>query len=275
MPLDAWAVSVRGPDHGENEDFVVLDAEAGVFVVADGLGGRPAGALASRAAAGAFARAWRGEPTDRRADEPDLAPAVTEAHRAVRRLAAADPALTGLGTTLSAAVVVGSEVRFAHVGDSRIYRFTGGRLHQLTRDHTLEAELCQGDPAAAVAPHLRHLLTRAVGTQETVSPDLGCAELEPGEWLLLATDGLAKSLEPGRCERLLAGAARSSARQLCELLAGEAQRQGLEDDLTVMAVRRVGPEPLAASPSRDRSAGREETAPSATPRPRSTLGAQP
>ncbi len=165
--FEAFGLSDAGPDADRNDDWFVADAQTGLFVVADGMGGRPGGDQASRQAVATFVAELKALPPDRRVDVPALREAVASANRRVRSAAAANPLLTGMGTTLSAVVFSGPNGRTVHVGDSRIYLFRGGKLIPLSRDHTLVQELvrCHQIPADHVPHHpLRNVLSRCIGT---------------------------------------------------------------------------------------------------------------
>lgn len=195
LVFDCFALSEAGHDPEVNEDFMVLDPTAGVFAVADGIGGRPGGERASRVAAERLVELVTGSASDTRS-EAGLRDIVAEVNRAVRQIAEEDPALTGVGTTLSAALVDGPQGKIVHVGDSRIFLFRDDELHQLTRDHTLESDfqLESPDTETRLNPRLAGMLTRTIGTEETVEPDVENIEVRSGDWLILATDGVTKAL---------------------------------------------------------------------------------
>lgn len=200
-----WALaSDVGRVRERNEDaYATFEVPAPVggrgFVVADGLGGHPAGDVASRLAVEvvrdgvvAWARRQRSAP-DLPAARRALVGAVRRAHRALRAAAGRDPTLAGMGTTLTAAWVIGRAFVYAHVGDSRLYRFGPEGIQLLTRDHALLADMVrQGrltEEQARVHPH-RHVLTQALGLGTRLQVDAGQGELAPGEGLVLCTDGL-------------------------------------------------------------------------------------
>ncbi|MCX5684186.1 MAG: protein phosphatase 2C domain-containing protein [Planctomycetota bacterium] len=124
-----------------NEDCVLAEPGYGVFVVADGMGGRPGGAQASRIAVRAFMDYLRRVNPAQIASPVALRNAVAMANNAIRAVSEADPKMHGMGTTLTAAVLTEEGGRIVHVGDSRAYLFADGQLEQLTEDHTLVSEL--------------------------------------------------------------------------------------------------------------------------------------
>lgn len=237
MPLvESFALSECGPGMDVNEDYAVLDAEAGVFVVCDGLGGRPAGDRASRIAAEAFDSCVRSASPGRRTDEGTLRHAIARANDSVRAVAAENPSLSGLASTLSALVLAVPSGRIAHVGDSRVYLHRRGSLTQLTNDQTLGAEMAgyPGTPAKA-AIRFRHVLTRTIGSEDEVVPEIVAVTAEPGDRFLLATDGLTRSLTDDQIASLVD--VRDAPRTTCERIIEAAMTLSPEDNLTIAVIR--------------------------------------
>lgn len=188
-----------------NEDAFFIDDELGLYVVADGMGGHAAGEVASREAVdtlyGMVKRGVRGlrELVDPVSEDASRAAcrlmeaAVQAATYFVYSIAEIDRDKSGMGTTISALLVLGDYAVTAQVGDSRIYRVENDAVIQLTEDHTLIAwQLKQGlitPQEAARSPH-RNVITRAVGNREYVQVDTGCIPLEAGLRFLLCSDGL-------------------------------------------------------------------------------------
>ena len=235
MRLDCYALSEQGPDRDANEDGFALDASAGLFAVADGLGGRPGGALASRTALETVMgrlRSGNGDPHEALAD------AFRRANARLRRAGQAETAVAGLGTTLSVLMVRGEMAYVGHVGDSRIYRVRDGDLTQVTTDDSLVAELLQrGHITAEMAARhpMRGRLTKALGTQGPVEPQLLDLDLAAGDTFVLATDGLSKALPHQRLVEIARDQA-TTAESLCRKLVQDAMAAPLEDDLTVAVV---------------------------------------
>jgi protein phosphatase len=188
-----------------NEDAFFVDDEIGLYVVADGMGGHAAGEVASREAVdtlyGMVKRGVRGlrelvDPvpeSDSRAACRLMEAAVQAATYFVYSIAEIDRDKSGMGTTISALLVLGDYGVTAQVGDSRIYRVEDDLVEQLTEDHTLIAwQLKQGlitPQEAARSPH-RNVITRAVGNREYVQVDTRCVPLVPRLRFLLCSDGL-------------------------------------------------------------------------------------
>ncbi len=224
--------SDTGRQRNANEDSYL--ASPPVFAVADGMGGAQAGEVASRLAAESFADV-------RRADESPEAYLRTIARTAnarIHRLAQTDSSRSGMGTTLTAALVEDDEVGLAHVGDSRAYLFRDGRLKLLTSDHSLVEELRrQGrltDEQAQDHPQ-RSIITRALGPEREVEVDTMTYRARPGDVYLLCSDGLTTMLREDRIEAVLAAA--PSLDEAVDRLVGEANDAGGRDNITVVAFR--------------------------------------
>lgn len=233
-----------GRVRSRNEDTLRMDVERGIFLVADGMGGHAAGEIASELAAEVVGGALT-DGVDRGLDADDLAEAMVAAIRAADRAilahAAADPATQGMGTTLTACVLCADgSYRLGHVGDSRAYLMRGGRLAQVTRDHTwVQRAVDEGRlaPASARRHHLSHILTRALGAEPADAPDLMAGTLLPGDLLLLVTDGLTGPVTDRRLAAILADEAPLEDR--VERMIRAANRRGGRDNITAVLVEIV------------------------------------
>ena len=176
-----------GRQRSVNEDSLVLDPP--FFAVADGMGGAKAGEVASAMAAGAF----EGESDSGEPAEAQLSRILRAANRRIYDLAVTDDSHRGMGTTVTAAKVSGDDVSLGHVGDSRAYRMRDGQLEQLTRDHSLVAELersGQITPEAAEHHPQRSIITRALGPEPDVQVDTYTLAGRPDDLFLICSDGL-------------------------------------------------------------------------------------
>lgn len=203
-----------------------------LFVVADGMGGAQAGALAAHIAVSVFEGAAGAEAPDAASRLQAL---VQEANRQIFARSQDDPSLTGMGTTTTAALVEGSQVMIAHVGDSRAYRIRDGTMTQLTDDHSLVAELVRGGrltPNEAELHPQRSVITRALGTGESVTADLLSVEGRPGDIFMLCTDGLTTMLSDQTITDTIVEA--RGAEEAAETLVKAANRGGGEDNITVL-----------------------------------------
>jgi serine/threonine protein phosphatase PrpC len=240
--------------HQNEDSFVAL---AGMWVVCDGMGGARAGEVASEAACAVMADLPAG------AGAEELREAIDSANGAIRQRSQADPALSGMGTTLTAASGSGPEITIAQVGDSRAYLLHEGRLRQVTDDHSLVAEMIRRGQLtpeqAAVHPH-RSIITRAIGTEESVFPDFFDLDLEVGDRLLLCSDGLSGMVPEDEIEVILGTGDEPQA--VADGLVAAALDHGGEDNITVVVIFALSDD---EGPSPESEAGEEdEPAPAPT-----------
>lgn len=225
-----------------NEDsFAVLDsvqlhrAYDYALIVADGMGGRNAGEVASKAAVEAVSQAVLNNAGV--ADPQALLRfSVEAAHIAIQQRAEQSPQYNGMGTTLVVVLVRGDALWVAHVGDSRAYIVRNGRLIPLTEDHTFVAEQVRSGGMSieqARQSRFRHMLTRAIGTNADSTPDIGSRTLKPGDAVLLCTDGLTNMLSEYDIARIVAGN-RHNPERACRSLIDAANASGGEDNVTVL-----------------------------------------
>jgi len=240
MRFRASARSDVGQRRKNNEDSVYADSDAGLFIVADGMGGHAAGEVASGMAVEIVCSLFAGEVSP---EDPLqlLKEAFSEATRAICQRATGEPACKGMGTTLSALFFQGSRLYLAHVGDSRIYRLRAGVLEQLSIDHSLVAEqVRQGliSAAEARASNIRNILLQAVGLEEQVDPFLLQQHAQAGDTYLLCSDGLTDMLEDDQIEQQLGCA--SAPDQLAQGLIDSANAAGGCDNIGVVVIRVEG-----------------------------------
>jgi protein phosphatase len=243
MPVAFFGLSETA-DRDTNDDSFVADPEAGIFAVADGIGGRPGASSASRAAVSSLVRRL-GEGAGAGPLGPQgLRSAVAAVNADVIAVGQADPALTGLGTTLSALVLADGTAWLLHLGDSRVYRLRAGGLDRLTRDHTVAQELVRLNrlrPEEAASHPLRGMLSRFLGSATDAEPDVEALPLVPDESFLVLTDGLCSVLDEEELGRLAAAARPSGMEAVCRALVAEALRRHPTDNLTVVAVTPSAP----------------------------------
>jgi PPM family protein phosphatase len=219
-----------------NEDSFVLQPP--LFAIADGMGGAKAGEVASALAASALED--RNQTASGRAHVVEL---IQEANRRVHERATTDAATTGMGTTMTIALVeTDGTVTFGHVGDSRAYRLRGDALEQLTDDHSLVAELVRRgelSPQAAEVHPQRSVITRALGTDPDVDVDAFSVEAEAGDIYLICSDGLSDMLDGSEIERILLEH-RADLDGAVKALVQAANRAGGEDNITAVLFEVVG-----------------------------------
>jgi protein phosphatase len=222
--------SDTGRKRRHNEDSYVHRPP--LFAVADGMGGALAGELASRLAVEAV------EQGDLDGDRVErVTNLVQAANQSVYERSRADSSVSGMGTTMTLALVEGLTVTIGHVGDSRAYLLRDGELTQVTNDHSLVAELMRsGKLTAEEAEHhpQRSVITRALGTDPTVDVDTYVIEAEPGDVFLLCSDGLTSMVGNEAILRVVQerrGDLDAAARALIDL----ANKGGGEDNITVVA----------------------------------------
>ena len=223
-----------------NEDAFVVDPP--LFAVADGMGGAQAGEVASRLAAAAF-REYR--EADELVPEERVAAIIKEANRRIYDRARTDSEVSGMGTTVTAALLGDGRVVIGHVGDSRAYRIRDGRLEQLTEDHSLVADLMRSGrltPEEAEGHPQRSVITRALGTDPDVDVDTLVVEAEAGDLFLLCSDGLTTMVPDDEILRIVHES--SSLDRAARSLVKAANKRGGEDNVTVVLFRLDPDEPI-------------------------------
>lgn len=253
MKLVSHGQTDVGRKRTHNEDNLLVVPELGLFVVADGMGGHAAGEVASLLAVEMIHDAFRqsrdaspnGSPERTvpagaaPAPERRLVSAIEQANRRIFAAGQEDEARSGMGTTVAAVWLDGETAHVAHVGDSRLYRFRDGGLAQITTDHSLVNDyLARGlmTPEEAIGHPMRHVLIRALGTTPSVAVDAAALPLEPGDILLLCSDGLSNVVPPSEIAAIL-GAPDLDVSVRCHGLIDAANRHGGLDNITAVLVQ--------------------------------------
>lgn len=238
----AAAVSDRGRKRPSNEDAYGFSIEAGVYVVCDGMGGAAAGEVASTIAVDEMLRLLTHRNEDKETPLPEAAhSAICEANQAIYTRAQRNHRLSGMGTTLVALATREQRVWVLNVGDSRCYRLRKGKLEQLSCDHSLVEEqvrLGRMTPREALHSPLKNVITRALGTQSQVTPDVFEFEAEPGDLFLLCSDGLTRELSDSVIQDLLNQDLSLEAQSAG--LVEAAKKAGGHDNITCILVRAEG-----------------------------------
>lgn len=235
-----------------NEDALLVDQPLGLYVVADGMGGHNAGEVAARLAVDViqhFIEETRGK-TDVTwpfgldpqisVDANRVRTAVRLANSRVYEAAEERADYAGMGTTVVAALVTPDHVIFVSVGDSRMYLWKPGGIRQLTKDDSWVATVLAREPGmseTALAQHpMRHVLTSVVGARADTEPEVFEQSFEPGDILLLCSDGLHGSVPLDEITSVL-GSDRSP-EQMTTLLVARALEKGATDNVTALVIRR-------------------------------------
>ncbi len=234
-----------------NEDNFGYDTRLGIFVVCDGMGGQAAGEVASKIAVDTVLGYFQHEEKSRGSEvlgrefaevsklANGLANAVLLANKAIRAASTQDTGSAGMGCTLVAARVDGNLFSIAHVGDSRIYLIRGGAIQQLTTDHSLVMEqVRRGMITLEEAEHfeMQNVIVRALGSEDSVEPDLADLTLEENDTLLLCSDGLSRYVKDAAMLELIKG---RSLEEACDALIEAAKTGGSDDNITCLLIRAV------------------------------------
>jgi serine/threonine protein phosphatase PrpC len=265
LPAPTFAMlSHRGRVRHANQDACAALPQHCAFVVCDGIGGAAAGEIASKLASEAFLNslsqpvaaqprrrspAWSPEASQYPAAHPHtrINDAVSAANQAVFRHSRKSQSLHGMGTTLVAAYLDAAAdtptLWLAHVGDRRCYLYRRGTLHLLTEDHSLvEEQVRAGTLTAreAAASPIRNIITRAIGSQPTVEPDVAARSTQRGDLVLLTSDGLTRELSDAEIAGILANIPASTTvpalEAACKALIDAANAHGGRDNITVLLI---------------------------------------
>ena len=249
--LEVASLSHPGMVRSHNEDSVFVDGEAGIAVLADGMGGYSAGEVASGIAVNVVSSGMLPElKSDRELSKVDIATGLTHAalllqqkiaaaNKGIYEAAQARPECAGMGTTIVGVVFCGNRVSIGHIGDSRCYRLRGEKFEQLTHDHSLlQEQIDSGQLTKEQAKYSlnKNLVTRALGIEAIVPADISEYRLELDDIYLLCSDGLTDMVEPEVVHSIVAGkrtALPEAAAELVEL----ANQNGGRDNISVILAR--------------------------------------
>jgi len=236
-----------------NEDNFGYDTRSGVFVVCDGMGGQAAGEVASKIGVDIILDYFRkaggetgkypleGQPLEGVSERANaLASSIRLANRSIFEAASKDAGHAGMGSTVVAALVKGNFLSIAHVGDSRIYLIRKDSIQQLTNDHSLVMEQVRRGlitQEEAEKSNMQNIIIRALGSEDTVEADVDDMVAQPGDILLLGTDGLTKYVKDAALLKLVKSAPTLS--QACDALIQAARDGGGDDNITCILVRVV------------------------------------
>lgn len=269
MKILGWGASDVGRKRHHNEDSFLCNDRIGLYAVADGMGGHLGGERASRMAVEIIEReidrAWRdGLLAQKPADKPEqtfegapfddaaasantpvagissfgavLKKAVVEADRSIYETALANPSLSGMGTTLTALLFGGGYAYLGHVGDSRAYLYRNGKARQLTEDHSwIQEQVRAGllSPEEAKESRFRNIITRSVGFEPAVEPDLTGISVQAGDCFVLCSDGLSNYLSVEEVGQVLTS---HFYRDVAPIFVQMANDRGGDDNVTCLVV---------------------------------------
>ena len=247
MTIELTAAVDAGRARSNNEDSVATDDAVSLAVLADGMGGYNAGEVASHMATSFIAAElgrWLREASAQASDAEvrramDIC--VENANRAIFDAANANPQYAGMGTTLVVAVFREGRLLLGHVGDSRCYRLRGGKLTQITRDHSLLQEQIDAGlitPEQAAFSANKNLVTRAVGVEDNVLLETHQHEVQSGDVFLLCSDGLSDMVDDAGLEQLLQ--AHDALPECARALIAAANDAGGKDNISVILARASG-----------------------------------
>jgi len=242
LKLEVAALTDVGCKRTNNEDCFGYDLSTQIFAVCDGMGGLAAGEVASSTAVNELVQFFNQSANQSGAQgagfEERLYDSIQHANRQVCALARSREELQGMGTTMVSACVDGHKLVIGNVGDSRAYFLRDGECVQITHDHSYIAEQVRKGVMSAEdagASPLQSLITRAIGTAESVEPDIFTASVESGDTLLLTTDGLTRYAGCAEIGNLILGA--PDLQTACRALIDTALQQGAVDNVTCVLVR--------------------------------------
>ena len=251
VPLDVASLSHPGMVRTHNEDSIFVDGDAGLAVLADGMGGYSAGEVASGIAVNVISGGMLPElGSGRELSKVDIGSGLTHAalilqqqialaNKGIYEAAQARPECAGMGTTLVAAVFYGNRVSIGHIGDSRCYRLRGDKLEQLTHDHSLLQEQIDSGmltPEQAKYSLNKNLVTRALGIEAVVPADIAEYRVEPDDIYVLCSDGLTDMVEADAVRDVVVAKRGDLAQAAAELI-DIANQNGGRDNISVVLIR--------------------------------------
>ncbi len=239
--MNMTGFSDKGLVRSSNQDaFAIgtMDDGSNWAVVCDGMGGANGGNIASRLAVDHFSASLKAGYRSGMSESSVknlLETAVNAANIRVFDKSRESKELNGMGTTIVAVLIIGKTAYFSHAGDSRAYSFSNGELTQLTRDHSIVQSMIENGkltPEEARFHPRKNVITRALGVEESVSPEFNVYDLNDGDQLLLCTDGLTNFVDLGAIADVLSADHESKAEALVEV----ANKNGGGDNITAVVI---------------------------------------
>jgi len=248
LAIQAAGKTDVGSVRANNEDNFGFDLERGIFVLCDGMGGAAAGEIASTLGVDTIVGYFRNPKQEPLSEETEpagaslavraLGYAIRSANRAIHQEASENQERTGMGTTVVAVYFEGDAFIVGHVGDSRVYLIRSGNARQLTDDHSLVMEQVRRGLLTldeAKTSRMQNLVTRALGAEQNVEPDLSTYPAASGDVLLLCSDGLCRFVPETKMVEVLSG--NGNLQDCCDLLVQSAKEHGSDDNITCLLLR--------------------------------------
>ncbi len=241
MKFNVWSVTDKGLRRDSNQDSFLVNPELGLFIVADGMGGHSGGEVASSIAVKSSEEVVLDPEANERSPREVLNKIYEESsHQIFDHAANEGPQLAGMGTTMVLAYIRKNYIYVANVGDSRCYLFKKPHLWQITEDHSLlNEQIRAGVLNEATAQNLvgRNVITRSVGYERDVQPDIFEREINLGEMYILCSDGLSSLVEDEKISQITNKCTPDNVARAC---VDEALANGGDDNVTVVVVHFTG-----------------------------------
>lgn len=250
IKIESYGMSNVGMKRSHNEDHYLMNDDLQLYVVADGMGGHLGGEFASKMAvatveevvqrlSGPEATIIPGVNSENVSQGEKLRFAIQEAGKRIYDQSLYDETLKGMGTTTVASLIQDHQAYVANVGDSRGYFIRDGEIRQITEDHSLVSEQVRAGILSAndaKGHRLKNIITRSVGYQEEVDPDVKIHELKVGDKILMCSDGLSNLVEDREILELVS---KASLKEACENLIALANERGGDDNITVVVIQTI------------------------------------
>ncbi|HIZ06948.1 MAG TPA: Stp1/IreP family PP2C-type Ser/Thr phosphatase [Candidatus Eubacterium avistercoris] len=244
--METYSLTDIGVTREMNQDYFFTSEEPvgnlpNLFIVADGMGGHNAGEFASRYTVETIVKTV--SESEKKDAVSILEEAISSANSYLLEHARENEGMAGMGTTIVAATVKGSELSVANVGDSRLY-IAGKEMRQITKDHSLVQEMVRMgelDAEKAKSHPDKNIITRAIGAQENVKVDFFEVALKPGEKVMMCTDGLTNMLEDTELFAILSEPGKNLAEKV-EKMVNMANQNGGKDNITVVVFQPISDE---------------------------------
>lgn len=246
MDFNVGAVTDTGQKRSQNQDHYICVPEAGFFLVADGMGGHQGGATASRMATEKttelIQKTHQAQPPTTPASR--LTEAIRLANTTIYDLSNSQTELKGMGTTITAILFSENQLWIGQVGDSRCYLIRNEGCWQITRDHSMVEEKFRAgliSRESMKSDQMRNVITRSVGYEPKVNPEIFFLDVKPGDIFMICSDGLSGLVEDSEIFRIISTGVsqQKSFQEIAQALVSEANRKGGDDNITSVVVQKA------------------------------------